>query len=386
MKNILFTTALMLAAVFAAASCTSCGGDDGGDGGKSGKATLSTEVSALSFTCGTYYPATFEVLAENVEWDVVPGDTWVHAVKTLVPGTLNGTVTISVDKNPGKARTSTVTLSGKGIEPVVIPVAQKEAFASELSGSYEPSLVYSDAVSDEIGDLFLDSSWKNGTGPDLPIQIAALGGAVPWYLVDAWLLPMVGVYYRQGLDSFTFRDDGTLAAGYHAVESGDFMSGIDFAKEIIDFPNAETLKVLPADALGYYTENGMVYFTVSKSYLNGIGEKMLQIPNLCGTIIDGLLGEYDDLTIVSTDDYYAVPFKYSFDGGKVTLLVDRDMMLPYRPLLTNTVVPLLLSMVDAATLQELGIDPENPEPVLEFVNKLFDESTKLDLGLRLTRR
>ena len=60
--------------------------------------------------------------------------------------------------------------------------------------------------------------------------------------------------------------------------------------------------------------------------------------------IDKMLGAYKGLSVVSTDSHYAIPFKYTFEGGVFRLYVDRAMMLPYVKLLKDV-------------LGGLGLDP-----------------------------
>ena len=66
-------------------------------------------------------------------------------------------------------------------------------------------------------------------------------------------------------------------------------AGPTFGSEV-EFPNAETLEVLPVDAITYYTKDGKVYFAIDKEYLTYIGQAELEM-NL-PQIIDALLAQY----------------------------------------------------------------------------------------------
>lgn len=345
---------------------------------------LEVSTKALTFTCSNYYSRVVDVDAENVVWDVTSGADWLHAEKRVDPEFEDEYLVVSVDPNSGAARQTTLTLSGQGIEPVVIAVSQRALFESELIGQYVPALKYWDALGQDAGDLFINAQWTAGFGPKIPVSIPGLfPDGVDWMMLDGFLLPVIGALYSQGLDSFTFRDDGTFAATYHAM-SGDFMNP-SFDPAISEYPTAETLEELPGGVLSYYTEDGKFYVSLDKNFLNEIAadDDMGDI----GTVIDAFLAMYPGLTLVSTPEYFALPFNYTLVGGKLTLSVDRDMMLPYKDLLKD-VIPLLLSLdiIDAEMLQEIGIDPSNPKPLLDFIEELFSTSTQLEIGIRLEKK
>jgi hypothetical protein len=67
------------------------------------------------------------------------------------------------------------------------------------------------------------------------------------------------------------------------------------------------------------------------------------------TLLDGLLAQYPSIGIVSTEDYYAVPLKYTKENGVVKLYVDRDMMVP----VMDVLAPLLGALGPDTTM---GID------------------------------
>ena len=135
----------------------------------------------------------------------------------------------------------------------------------------------------------------------------------------------------------------------------------------------------------YYTKDGKVYFAIDKEYLTYIGQAELEM-NL-PQIIDALLAQYPGLGIEATDDYYAIPLKYAVKDGVTTLKVDKEMMMPYMPLIT--------SLVDAFLPDgdiEVSLDPESDPmkiPAKALVNSLldalFNQSQSIEIGIGLTK-
>ncbi len=110
--------------------------------------------------------------------------------------------------------------------------------------------------------------------------------------------------------------------------------------------------MLPVDAITYYTKDGKVYFAIDKEYLTYIGQAELEMD--LPQIIDALLAQYPGLGIEATDDYYAIPLKYGVKDGVTTLKVDKEMMMPYMPLITSLVEAFL---PDGDI--EVSLDPES---------------------------
>ena len=90
-------------------------------------------------------------------------------------------------------------------------------------------------------------------------------------------------------------------------------------------------------------------------------------------IIEELLAQYKGLNIVSTEEYYALPLKYTLENGVVKIYVDRAMILPYKKLLTE----LLGAFLDPSTLG--GID------VADMITKLIDGTSELEIAFRLKK-
>lgn len=126
--------------------------------------------------------------------------------------------------------------------------------------------------------------------------------------------------------------------------------------------------MLPVDAITYYTKDGKVYFAIDKEYLTYIGQAELEMD--LPQIIDALLAQYPGLGIEATDDYYAIPLKYGVKDGVTTLKVDKEMMMPYMPLITSLVEAFL---PDGDI--EVSLDPESDPmkiPAKALVNSLLD--------------
>ncbi|MFQ7386612.1 MAG: hypothetical protein ACLRM8_01940 [Alistipes sp.] len=88
--------------------------------------------------------------------------------------------------------------------------------------------------------------------------------------------------------------------------------------------------------------------------------------------IDKMLGAYKGLSVVSTDSHYAIPFKYTFEGGVFRLYVDRAMMLPYVKLLKD-----VLGGLGLDPSQMMGLDPA------VILDDLFNATTELQIAVYL---
>ena len=280
----------------------------------------------------------------------------------------DGDVVVSVARNTGDARTADVVLSAKGAESVTVAISQKAVFSSDLVGRYTP---YVPDPENPIANFFINPVYADMDPEKVPqIDMGFLFG-VPGYTwpvttVTGLANQLVGMMYGGGLTYFDFKDDGT------------------FGPEV-EFPNAVTLEVLPVDAITYYTKDGKVYFAIDKEYLTYIGQAELEMD--LPQIIDALLAQYPGLGIEATDDYYAIPLKYGVKDGVTTLKVDKEMMMPYMPLIT--------SLVDAFLPDgdiEVSLDPESDPmkiPAKALVNSLldalFNQSQSIEIGIGLTK-
>lgn len=370
MKTLSTRIFVLLAVAFASAAFVACSDDDE----KQKPGTLTPETTEFRFTGGSY-SKTLAVATENLASfaaDVVYAGTetgWV------TPEVVAGGVKLTVQPNTSsKARSATLVLSARGVPSVEVAVSQKAAVRSDLTGRWVPAM-----NSQNAGDFFLDIAWTE-SDPELlpkvplwenddPVTVAAIPELVNM------MLPSM---YSSGLAYFDFLDGGLFGAGYHA------MSGmLQFDEAVSVFPDEASLAVLPADALTFFTENGKLYLAVDKAFLARIGREKLNM-DLC-QLVDGFIALHPDLKIHSDEEVYALPLKYVIEGDKLTVMVDKEMMLPYLSLL-SAVSELLLPEVIRIPLGEsaLGICVR---PLLTGLLRALDEhTTSIELGIRLTRQ
>lgn len=349
--------------------------------------SLNVNVKELSFTCGNYYTKTILVEAENVSWDVQSDVDWITLEKELDANSADGKVTVSVKTNTGAARKGSITLSGKDVDPIVVTVSQKMAFASELIGMYKPYIADSE---NPIGDFFITATYPEGTiEPEVDVSFIFGEGAVwPMSAVLSIANQMVGLLYAGGLDHFEFRNDGTFSVGYRNLLGFDLPNGPTYSDEMFIYPSAETLELIPADAISYYTEDSKVYFAISKEYLSQIGQSELEMD--LTALIEGLLGEYPEIgnVIVSNDEIFALPLNYQIDDSKVKLWVDREMMMPFVTLLSELAETMLPENITVQT------DPNDPKTAMtipvknllgQLLEGLFTKTETLEIGISLAK-
>ena len=250
-------------------------------------------------------------------------------------------------------------------------------FESELIGSYVPRM---DQAAYDFG-IFLSTEWNEKGAPSLPLN-GDPDNTIGWELIEAMLPMMGGAYYAQGLVGLELQNDGRVGAKYRSVTLENGMADIfnpTFSEEVFTFPDAATLPMVPADAVRYYTQNGRLYLTVSKEFISKIDPGTLGKP-IC-TMIEEMISQYK-LGLVSNKDIFAVPFKYTVEGDMLTLYVDREMILPFRGLLADLIGQLVpdegVSMDETMTIAKADI--------LKFVTDIFDNSTKFELGIKLTEQ
>lgn len=350
--------------------------------------SLNVNVKELSFTCGNYYTKTILVEAENVSWDVQSDVDWITLEKELDANSADGKVTVSVKTNTGAARKGSITLSGKDVDPIVVAVSQKMAFTSELIGMYKP---YIADPENPIAEFFITPTYPEGTEePEVDVSFIFGPGAMwPVSVVTSLANQMVGMLYAGGLDHFEFKDDGTFSAGYRNLLGFDMSAGPTYSEEVFIYPSAETLEMIPADAISYYTEKDQVYFAISKEYLSQIGQSELETD--LTVLIEGLLEQYPEIgkSIVSNDEIFALPLNYLFDRGKLKLWVDREMMMPFIPLLSELVETMLPEEI---TVQ---MDPNDPQTAMtipvknllgQLLEGLFTKTETLEIGISLAKQ
>ena len=326
MKNFVHKITCVLVMCAATVAFTACSDSDNkGDGPVTG--TLSVETGALKFTSGAYSKG-FEVGTDGTVGAIQVDVNYKGSETGWITAKVNdGDVVVTVARNTGDARTADVVLSAKGAESVTVSISQKAVFSSDLVGRYTP---YVPDPENPIANFFINPVYADMDPEKVPqIDMGFLLG-VPGYTwpvttVTGLANQLVGMMYGGGLTYFDFKDDGTI----------------------------------------------------------GQAELEMNLPQ----IIDALLAQYPGLGIEATDDYYAIPLKYGVKDGVTTLKVDKEMMMPYMPLIT--------SLVDAFLPDgdiEVSLDPESDPmkiPAKALVNSLldalFNQSQSIEIGIGLTK-
>ena len=250
----------------------------------------------------------------------------------------------------------------------------KPKFTSDLIGTYTPTYVSREAAGGETNDFYLtfEATWVDPENIPMIDLTAVMGFPIPMNTVLSLVEAMGSNIVKGGLVEVELKNDGSFGAKYHdlLIEGSDMSSILgallapQFGSETKQFPGSGS-SVLPSDAVGYYTKDGKFYFTLSRSFLKGVASDMDIV-----TLLDGLLAQYPSIGIVSTEDYYAVPLKYTKENGVVTLYVDRDMMVP----VMDVLAPLLGALGPDTTM---GID------LGQVLKDLKEQTTAIEIAVRL---
>lgn len=251
----------------------------------------------------------------------------------------------------------------------------KPKFTSELIGTYTPTYVSRETSGGEMNDYYLtfEAEWVDPTHIPTIDLTSLIGFPMPMNTVLSLVEAMGSNIVKGGLVEVELKNDGSFGAKYRDLNlPGNDISTIigalmapQFGSEIKQFPGADTA-VLPADAVGYYTKDGKFYFTLSRTFLKGVGGSSMDV----AALLDGLLSQYPSLGIVSTEEYYAVPLKYAKENGVVKLYVDRDMMVP--------VLDMLSQLVGA-----LGPDVTMGIDLSQVLKDLKEQTTSIEIAVRL---
>lgn len=255
----------------------------------------------------------------------------------------------------------------------------KKPFESDLIGSYKPAMQPEDTQG-IYGDIFITPTWKDADNVPTVDLSALLGQPIG---IDVMLMltsSMIPMMYAGGLDHFDFNNDGTFAFGYRELE--DF-ANMKFSEKVYTFPGSETQELIPAGAITYYTQNGLLYFAVSKQFLTKIGQEKLNMD--LTEIVNGMISTYHlENSIVSTNELFAIPLMYSIDANSVvTIKVDLAMMKPFLPMLTD-LLPLLPEEVEVSMMGMSGKVPAR-KVVGELLDGLLNQTTALEIGIRLNK-
>lgn len=372
MKNIFMRAAMLLAVGAMGFAFTACNDDD-----KQDQAKLTPETTDFRFTSGTYS----KVLAVETEHlSSYSADVVYDGSETgwVTPVVQEGGVKITVQPNTASTkRSAKLVLSAPGVQDVTVAITQKAKFASELIGNYVPKV---NTAAYDFG-LVLSTEWNDNGAPSLPLN-GDKDNAIEWVLVETMLPMMVGAYYAQGLVGLELLDDGRVGAKYRSVTLENGLTDIfnpTFGEEVLSFPDIETLPIVPVDAISYYTQDGKIYLAVDKQFISKVDPGTLGTP--IAAMIDGMIAKYK-LGVVSNEEVFALPLKYKVEGDMLTLYVDREMVLPFKGLLVDLIGQLVpdegVSMGEGMAIAK--------EDILKFVTDIFDNSTKFELGIKLTKQ
>lgn len=372
MKNIFMRAAMLLAVGAMGFAFTACNDDD-----KQDQAKLTPETTDFRFTSGTYS----KVLAVETEHlSSYSADVVYDGSETgwVTPVVQEGGVKITVQPNTASTkRSAKLVLSAPGVQDVTVAITQKAKFVSELIGNYVPKV---NTAAYDFG-LVLSTEWNDNGAPSLPLN-GDKDNAIEWVLVETMLPMMVGAYYAQGLVGLELLDDGRVGAKYRSVTLENGLTDIfnpTFGEEVLSFPDIETLPIVPVDAISYYTQDGKIYLAVDKQFISKVDPGTLGTP--IAAMIDGMIAKYK-LGVVSNEEVFALPLKYKVEGDVSTLYVDREMILPFKGLLVDLIGQLVpdegVSMGEGMAIAK--------EDILKFVTDIFDNSTKFELGIKLTKQ
>lgn len=372
MKNIFMRAAMLLAVGAMGFAFTACNDDD-----KQDQAKLTPETTDFRFTSGTYS----KVLAVETEHlSSYSADVVYDGSETgwVTPVVQEGGVKITVQPNTASTkRSAKLVLSAPGVQDVTVAITQKAKFVSELIGNYAPKV---NTAAYDFG-LVLSTEWNDNGAPSLPLN-GDKDNAIEWGLVEYMLPMMVGAYYAQGLVGLELLDDGRVGAKYRSVTLENGLTDIfnpTFGEEVLSFPDIETLPIVPVDAISYYTQDGKIYLAVDKQFISKVDPGTLGTP--IAAMIDGMIAKYK-LGVVSNEEVFALPLKYKVEGDVSTLYVDREMILPFKGLLVD-LIGQLVPDEGVSMGEEMAITKED---ILKFVTDIFDNSTKFELGIKLTKQ
>lgn len=257
-------------------------------------------------------------------------------------------------------------------------------FTSELIGNYTPTFVEVPTEGGALNKMYfqIPTTWndpENIPTVDMSFMLGFPAGSFLMPVNEAlpFVEAIVSNFVQNGLVGLELKNDGTFGAQYRTPIFTDdilqdLVKGPKFSEEIFTFPNAETEELIPAGALTYYTEDGMLFLSLSKTFLASIDPDT----NIA-EMLEALITEYA-LPIVTTEEAYALPLKYTIKDSVVTVYVDKEMMAPFVPLIKELVM--LLPDAD----QTGGIDLKTFVP--DLLDKLFNNTKTVDIKIYLAKK
>ena len=267
-------------------------------------------------------------------------------------------------------------------------------FESELIGNYKPvSRNYQLEGATAPRDYFIhiDKTWKNPENP--PMVDLSAGMGLPAGSFQLPLASILGITHnilsnvvKGGFQELNLNNDGSLGAKYKDIIFQDANKDgqismdeiiatllsddkMEFDPTVKVFPSAETDKLMPKNAIGYYTKDNKFFFTISKAFLKATGEAMEEPMDIVG-MMQMFIGQFK-LDVVETNDFFAIPLKYTVKGNMVKISVDRPMIMPFKPLLL-AVGDMLPPLVMGAKLNQI-LEP------------LLNETATLEISLELEK-
>lgn len=253
---------------------------------------------------------------------------------------------------------------------------------SELVGSYSPISVPVDNGAGTINDPYLTvfTTWKDPANIPTVDAGAILGmppGSymLPLNTVMAMMEAILSNMVNNGFVGFDLNNDGSFGVRYrNMIFSDNIMQDLleqKFEETINTFPDATTSVLIPPGALIYSAQGGTFYITAAKEFLTQIGESQLDMD--LNALIASLLGMgFKDLPIVDSGTHYSLTMPYVVEEGVLKIYLDREWLLPLKPLLDQFGGLLTPDMT-------VGID------VVDMMNKLFDNTSELEIAIRLRK-
>lgn len=244
-----------------------------------------------------------------------------------------------------------------------------------IAGSYAPFIV--DPVENPVGALRIDAKWLDPANVPT-VDLTSMGmGPLPLNLVLEIVNQLAGGYYAGGLAQFDFHEDGSVGAKYHKVTGASIMEP-EFSKESFIFPGTDPNEIAAAKAISCSTKGDLLFISVKKAFIIEMGKK--EGIDLCAAI-DGILAKYPNLSITSTAEAYAIPMKYTVGTDKsLTIYIDKAMMMPYLPLLTEVVLPLIPEQADFA-----GTTIPARAMLTKMLSDLFTQTESLVISIKLQK-
>ncbi len=220
-------------------------------------------------------------------------------------------------------------------------------------------------------NFVMDFKWKEG------VNMPTVGGFMPASSVISLMNAMVSQLVAGGLQEFTLAPNGAIKAKYKDIkmkgtDTGSILGSLmqpEFLPEVKDFPSAETDAVIPANAVAYEANASMMYFRLSKKFIDEKAAADMG-PNFSKQLAKMIAD--NKLPIKTTGDYFGIPLKYTVNGNQLDIYIDRDMALPYLPILQvlKGVVPPVSAM---------GMQINVPELIESVINA--SESFKITFPL-----